>query len=84
MIKMKFILFLIYFLGCFFLSFGQQNTSTYWNNRLEIKSFRLPLPPYDYIPKVVDLNCDGTPDAIFSMTRDSIPVLWLDDNGDMR
>lgn len=46
-------------------------------------SFRLPPPPADYKPRLVDLTGNGRPDAIFSMTRDRIPVLWIDDDGDM-
>lgn len=60
-----------------------QKSNEYWNNRLQIVSFRLPPPPVGYTPKLVDLNGDGSPDAIYSITRDSIPVLWLDDNGNM-
>lgn len=56
----------------------------YWNQRLQIGSFRLPPPPSDFQPEYLDLNGDGHPDAISSITIDSIPVLWLDDDGDMR
>ena len=56
----------------------------YWNQRLQIGSFRLPMPPADFQPEYLDLNGDGHPDAIRSITIDSIPVLWLDDDGDMR
>ena len=55
----------------------------YWNQRLQIGSFRLPMPPADFQPEYLDLNGDGHPDAIRSITIDSIPVLWLDDDGNM-
>ena len=62
--------------------FSQKN-ETYWNNRLQIVSFRLPPPPAGYKPKLVDINGDGRPDIIHSVTRDNIPVLWIDDDDDM-
>lgn len=65
------------------LSFAQKKEGNYWNNKLKITPYRLPPPPVGYTPKQVDLNGDGKPDAIFSITRDSIPILWLDDDGDM-
>ncbi|MDR3217390.1 MAG: heparinase II/III family protein [Dysgonamonadaceae bacterium] len=64
-------------------SFAQKNVNDYWNNKLKITAYRLPPPPIDYTPKLVDLTGDGKPDAIFSITRDSIPILWIDDDGDM-
>lgn len=49
-----------------------------------IASFRMPLPPPGFKPKLEDLNGDGKPEAIYSMTGDSIPILWIDDDGDMK
>ena len=74
----------------FALSIGVANvharggSSDYWNRQLQIGSFRLPPPPTGFVPEYLDLNGDGKPDAIRSVTRDDIPVLWLDDDGDMR
>lgn len=48
-----------------------------------IGSFRMSLPPADFKPRLEDLNGDGKPEAIYSMTGDSIPVLWIDDDHDM-
>lgn len=59
-------------------------SSDYWNRQLQIGSFRLPPLPTGFVPEYLDLNGDGKPDAIRSVTRDDIPVLWLDDDGDMR
>lgn len=63
---------------------AQNNTSDYWNIQLQIDGLRLPLPPLGYVPKYLDLNGDGKPDAIKSVTRDGIPILWLDDDGNMK
>ena len=65
-------------------SINAQKNNEYWNNRLQIVSFRLPPPPIDYQPKLVDLNGDGKPDVIYSITRDNIPIAWIDDDGDMK
>ncbi|MDR0543362.1 MAG: hypothetical protein LBH19_14285, partial [Dysgonamonadaceae bacterium] len=60
------VLFSIIFLNVIF-----RENKAYWNNKLKIMSFRLPPPPVDYKSKPLDLNGDGKPDAIFSITRDS-------------
>jgi hypothetical protein len=60
-----------------------QKGNNYWNNKLQIVSFRFPSPPVGYQPKHEDLNGDGKPDVIYSITRDSIPVAWIDDDADM-
>ena len=65
------------------LSFYAQQGNAYWNNKLQIVPFRFPPPPVGYQPKHVDLDGDGKPDAIYSITRDSIPIVWIDDDGDM-
>lgn len=49
-----------------------------------IASFRMPLPPSGFKPKLEDLNGDGKPEAIYSMTGDSVPILWIDDDRDMK
>lgn len=69
----------------FLFSFGlySQENNEYWNNKLQVVSFRLPPPPVDYKPKLVDSNGDGKPDVIYSVTRDNIPIMWIDDDMDM-
>ena len=49
-----------------------------------IASFRMPLPPPGFKPKLEDLNGDRKPEAIYSMTGDSVPILWIDDDRDMK
>lgn len=61
-----------------------QVSNNYWNIRLQIDALRLPPPPIDYNPEYLDINGDGKPDVIKSITRDSIPILWLDDDGNMK
>ena len=40
--------------------------------------------PPGFKPKLEDLNGDGKPEAIYSMTGDSVPILWIDDDRDMK
>lgn len=49
-----------------------------------IASFRMPLPPPGFKPKLEDLNGDGKSEAIYSITGDSVPILWIDDDRDMK
>ena len=56
----------------------------YWNQKLQIEQFRLPLPPVGYQVEYIDLNGDGKPDAIKSVTVNDTPILWLDDDGNMK
>ena len=60
------------------------SAKNYWNVNLQIDGLRLALPPSDYKPEYLDLNNDGKPDAIKSMTKDNIPILWLDDDGNLK
>lgn len=56
----------------------------YWNTDLKITAWRLPPPPIGYKPRLVDLDKDGDPDALFSMSKNNTPVLWIDDDDDMK
>ena len=55
----------------------------YWNSSTQLTPFRLPPPPADFTPEYLDLNGDGRPDAIRTLTHQNVPVLWLDDDGNM-
>ena len=54
---------------------------TYWNQRLKIIPFRAPVGEN---PEFLDLNGDGRQDAVKSYIADGIPILWLDDDGNMK
>lgn len=62
----------------------QPTGTRYWNTKGRLLPLRLPLPPIGYTPEQLDLDGDGRPDAIRSMTSDGTPVMWLDDAGTMR
>ena len=56
---------------------------TYWNRHTSLITWRLPLPG-EYKVYYVDFDRDGDPDMIRTMINDSIPVIWIDDDDDMR
>jgi hypothetical protein len=60
-----------------------EKSGEYWNFKTTLNPYRLPPPPIGFTPRREDLNGDGKPDAIFSMTHSGVPVLWLDENGNM-
>jgi len=66
-------------------SFCQVNPSLkYWNRDTHLIPWRLPLP--EDLSKInqIDLDNDGDPDIIEMIMHDSIPLLWIDDDDDMR
>lgn len=65
-------------------SWAQETKKNYWNLRTQLMPLRLPPPPSGYKPEYLDLNRDGKPDAIKSVTHNDIPILWLDDDGNMK
>lgn len=56
----------------------------YWNANTPLVSYRLPPPPVDYQPTLVDLDKDGDPDIIYSITIHNTPIMWIDDDDDMK
>lgn len=63
---------------------GSQTDSRYWNTDLKIVPYRLPPAPAGYKPQYIDLDGDGDPDILKTITKDSIPVMWIDDDDDMK
>ncbi|MGC4233959.1 MAG: hypothetical protein QM594_13360 [Niabella sp.] len=62
---------------------AKDSQSGYWNTNLKVTAWRLPPAPAGYKPKLVDLDKDGDPDLLYSVTRNNIPILWIDDDDDM-
>lgn len=71
-----------------FLLFGgelfAQNNIEYWNHKTTLLPRRLPLPSDMKSIGRIDLDKDGDPDVIKYTIRDSIPVMWVDDDDDMK
>ncbi|HTN36407.1 MAG TPA: hypothetical protein VL053_04985 [Arachidicoccus sp.] len=57
---------------------------TYWNTDTRLTPYRLPSAPVGYHPRYIDLDKDGDPDLLISMTKNDIPVMWIDDNDNMK
>ena len=53
----------------------------YWNQNLKILPLRAPVCED---PEVLDLNGDGRQDAVRGHIADGVPILWLDDDGNMK
>ncbi len=76
----------------FFLAFVMQHLTAqetiqqneYWNTRSKLVSYRLPPPPPGYKPTLIDLDGDGDPDVMYSITHNNTPILWIDDDDDMQ
>ena len=56
----------------------------YWNTSLQIVPYRLPQAPIGYKPEYIDLDHDGDPDIIKTVSSNNTPVMWIDDDDDMR
>ena len=61
-----------------------QKQSVFWNHQTKLQPWRLPLP--NDLSKIerIDLNNDGKPEVIKYTILDSIPVMWVDDDGNMK
>lgn len=67
----------------FFVLGSQAGEPGYWNAHSCLTVFRLPPAPSGYSLEYLDLNEDGRPDGIRTVTVGDVPVLWLDDDGNM-
>ncbi len=56
----------------------------YWNSNTKLTPWRFPIVTEKSKIIYEDLNGDGKPDVIHTFILDSIPVMWVDDDGDMR
>jgi len=66
-------------------SYGQDVPKVpYWNRNTQLIPWRLPLPVTPSKIEYIDLDKDGDPDVLKTLLNDSIPVLWIDDDDDMK
>lgn len=61
-----------------------QNQQGYWNRNTTLQPRRMPLPNNIKDIERVDLDNDGDPDVLKYTILDSIPVMWVDDDDDMK
>jgi hypothetical protein len=60
---------------------GSQN---WWNAKTQLNPLRLPPPQKGDVVSYYDLNGDGKPDMLRTVTVGGAPVQWIDDNGNMK
>lgn len=56
----------------------------YWNEKTKLIPWRLPITTDKSTVKFEDITDDGTPDIIRTTILDNIPVLWIDDDHDLK
>jgi len=56
----------------------------YWNANTLLIPYRLPPAPAGYKPTYIDLDGDGDPDILRTVTANGILVQWIDDDDDMQ
>ncbi|WP_283391132.1 hypothetical protein [Millionella massiliensis] len=59
---------------------GEKN---YWNEKTLLIPYRLAPGAADQKPTYIDLDGDGKPEVLRTVTTNGIPVQWIDDDGDM-
>jgi hypothetical protein len=59
-----------------------QDTLPYWNSNTQLLPWRM-MPSISKVT-YADLDKDGDPDILRAVINDSIPVLWIDDDDDMK
>lgn len=84
MLKKKLINSAIFLVIIFYSSslFSQKNNISYWNDNTQLLPWRM-IPTISKIT-YLDLDKDGDPDILKAMLNDSIPILWIDDDDDMK
>lgn len=60
---------------------GEKN---YWNEKTLLIPYRLAPGAADQKPTYIDLDGDGDPDVLRTVTTNGIPVQWIDDDDDMQ
>ena len=80
---MKIFLFTGYLISCSLVLMAQ-TPKPYWNSNIQLNSFRLPPAPAGTKIKFTDLDKDGDPDVLETLTINNTPVRWIDDDDDMK
>jgi len=73
---------LVYLIHISTILFGQGHDESY--KELKITPYRFALPPIGAKIIYEDLDNDGDPDILKTVTNGDVPVLWIDDDDDMK
>lgn len=57
---------------------------SYWNTNTQLTNWRLPLVSDKNKIEYIDLDHDGDPDILKTFILDGIPIMWIDDDDDMK
>lgn len=80
---MRKLIFLILFTNSLWISAQQKTTERFWNDNTMLVPWRFPLSELkDNV--YIDADKDGDPDILKQSIHDSIPVIWIDDDDDMK
>lgn len=64
------------------LIYAQSNELPYWNSKTQLLPWRM--TPVISTVSYVDIDKDGDPDVLKAFINDSIPIVWIDDDDDMK
>ena len=59
-------------------------SQNYWNRNTQLQPYRFPMPAIGSRIQQLDLNGDGKQDAVSFRINETMPVIWLDDDGSMK
>ena len=80
----KLLLIVLLAIGYHGIGHAQCGDSLYWNRQTLLFPFRLPPAPIGHTPEYIDLNGDGKPEVLRTVTATGVPVQWIDDDGTMQ
>jgi hypothetical protein len=63
---------------------GQMPQRKYWNDKTQLLPWRMPVAIDKTAFKMVDLDKDGDPDLLYYSIKNDVPVVWIDDDDDMK
>ena len=69
---------------CLPFSMMGQIPKSYWNSNIPLNSYRIPPAPAGSKIKFTDLDKDGDPDMLETLTINNTPIRWIDDDDDMK
>lgn len=65
-------------------TYAQTDTSNSWNSNTLLLPWKMPQPLNKSKSKMVDLDKDDDPDLLYYFINNNIPVVWIDDDDDMK